>query len=117
MANMTTKAPAAPAVTQPFLADPVVGTVCTVASGLSFILVCMLLPLVGKSGSVTMHARENFLAFLAAVLLSLILAALATYAKIERRKLDGSPRPNFSIVLCILSGLLLLALLTGILRI
>ena len=117
MANMNAKASAAPAVARPFLADPTVGTVCTVASGLSFLLVCMLLPLVGKSGTVTMHARENFQAFLAAVLLSLILAALATFAKMERRKLDGSPKPVFSIVLCALSGFLLLALLAGILRV
>lgn len=117
MSNIKSKAPAEPVAAQPFFANAMVGTVFTIASGLAFLLVCMLLPLVGKSGAVTMHARENLYAFLAAIVSSLVLAALATVSKLERRKVDGSPMPLFSLVLCGLSVLLLLALLAGLLRI
>ena len=96
---------------------PEVGTALTAAAGLSFLFVCMILPLVGKSGSVTVHSRANTLAFLGALLLTAVLAALASLSKLQRRRLDQSPRPYFSLILCSLSVLLLLALAGGLLRI
>ena len=101
----------------PFYTQPVVGSVLTVLSGLSFLFVCMILPLVGKSGSTTVHAGLNTLAFAATLVVTLILAALATWSKLVRRHLDQSPLPYFSIILMGLSILLLLALATGLLRI
>lgn len=96
---------------------PEMGTGLTVASGLSFLFVCMILPIVGKSGAVTVHSRANTLAFLGALLLTLTLAALATFSKLQRRRIDQSPLPYFSLVLCGLSALLLLALALGLLHI
>lgn len=96
---------------------PEVGTALTAASGLSFLFVCMILPLVGKSGSVTVHSRANTLAFLGALLLTVVLAGLASMSKLQRRRVDQSPLPYFSLILCCLSVLLLLALAGGLLRI
>lgn len=100
-----------------FFVEPVVGSVLTVLSGLSFLFVCMILPLVGKAGSATVHAGLNTMAFAASLILTLVMAALATWSKLARRHLDQSPLPYFSIILVALSALLLLALATGLLRI
>jgi uncharacterized membrane protein YiaA len=103
--------------TTPFFARSYVGTTLTTASWLAFLFVCMVLPLVGKAAVVTIHSRQNFLAFLAALLASLAFALLATFSKMERRKIDHSPLPKFSMAMCLLSLLLLVALLMGLLRI
>lgn len=102
---------------EPFFARPEVGSALTVLSGLSFLFVCMILPLVGKAGMMTVHARENYFAFTATLAASLVLAVLATLSKLQRRKIDQSPLPLFSLVLAALTGLLLAALLLGLLRI
>lgn len=109
--------PETAAAPEPFFSRPEVGSALTVLSGLSFLFVCMILPLVGKAGSVTVHARENYVAFAATLAASLVLAVLATLSKLQRRKLDQSPWPVFSVVLTGLTGLLLVALLLGLLRI
>lgn len=118
------RAPVAPPV--PLIARPNVGNLFSIAAGLSFLFLCMILPLVGPaamrgSGSPgagpVPHARANFLAFLGVLLLSLALSGLAVYSKIERRKVDGSPLPFYSIGLCIVLVFLLIALLTGLLEI
>lgn len=101
----------------PLFDRPGVGSLFTILSGLAFLFLCMILPLVGKAGAVTVHARANFVAFLVALLACIALAALATVSKLQRRRIDGSPLPVFSIVLLGLSTLLLLALVTGLLRI
>jgi hypothetical protein len=101
----------------PFFAAPAVGTVFTILSGLSFLFLCMILPLVGRAGVQTVHVRENDMAFLCAVLVSLALSALATVSKLARRKIDGSPRPLYSVVLLALTLLLLVAQCMGLLRI
>ena len=46
------------------LSKPEVGTGLTILSGLFFLFLCMILPLVGKSGVKTEHAGGNFAAFL-----------------------------------------------------
>ncbi len=102
---------------EPFIATPWAGTLFTVLSGLSFLLVCMVLPLVGKAGMQTTYAAQNQRAFLVIVMLSLILAALATYSKLARRKIDGSPLPLFSMILMALCLILLGALSVGLLHI
>lgn len=101
----------------PFFARSYVGSTFTVLSGLSFLFLCMILPIVGKAGYVTMHARQNHIAFAGAVVLALVLAVLATVSKLERRKIDNSPLPLFSTVLAAISGMLLVALLLGVLHI
>lgn len=92
----------------PFLALPLVGNVLTILTGLAFIFVCMVLPLVGPaavhgSGSPgagpAEHLNLNYIAFTAALLVSLVLGLGAIASKIERRKVDGSPLPFYSFAL------------------
>ena len=100
-----------------FFERPAVGTALTILSGLAFLFVCMILPIVAKAAKDTVHLRQNTLAFVSALALCLVLAGLATWSKMKRRAVDQSPLPVFSMVLCTLSLLLLLALSTGLLRI
>ncbi len=108
----------------PFFAKPTVGTVFTVLSGLSFYFLMMVLPLVGPaaahgSGSPGAYRAPqyatNFRAFLALAIVSLALGILAVVSKMERRKIDGSPLPLYSIGLSVACVLLLVALFTGML--
>lgn len=100
-----------------FFARPVVGSTFTILSGLSFLFVAMILPLVGKAGYVVPNADKNYKGFLAALLVSLAMGVLATISKLERRKIDGSPLPMFSLILTVLSVFLLVSLLLGLLKI
>lgn len=79
---------------------PLTGTILALASGLSFFFLCMILPLVGPSGSKAGHAAQNKAAFLGMLLVTLLLAATASYSKIVRRKDDGSSLPHYSLSLC-----------------
>ena len=105
---------------------PVVGNLFSIAAGLSFLVLGMILPLVGPaamrgSGSpgatAVPHARANFLTFLGVLLLSLALSALAIYSKVDRRKADGSPLPLYSLGLFGILLFLLVALFMGLLEI
>lgn len=102
---------------EPFFARPLVGSTFTILSGVSFLFVAMILPLVGKAGTVVPNADKNYKGFLAALLVSLAMGVLATISKLERRKIDASPLPLFSLILTALSVLLLVALLLGLLKI
>ena len=115
-----------PAAQGPLFALPIVGNLLSIASGLSFLVLCMILPLVGPSAmrgsgspgaTAVPHARANFLTFLGVLLLSLALSALAVYSKIDRRKADGSPLPVYSIGLFGILLFLLVALFMGLLEI
>lgn len=101
----------------PFLVRPEVGTALTIASGLSFLLTAMFLPLVGKAGARVYHYPANYTAFLVVLLVTLALSVLAIRSKLQRRKIDASPLPKFSIAIFSVSLLLLLALLSGLLKI
>lgn len=96
-------------------ARPAVGSMLSVLAGLSFLWLCMLLPLVGKAGAVASFTRQNTFVFLGFLLLTLGLCAVAVGSKILRRRRDGSPPPIFSLVLAGLCGLLLIALVSGLL--
>jgi hypothetical protein len=107
-------------------AHPVTGQILTVLSGLSFLFLSMLLPLVGPAaahGSGSPAATRapwywsNFYSFLGVLLISLLLAGAATMSKLERRKMDQSPLPYFSMGIGFLCILLLIALVTGTLAI
>ncbi len=93
------------------------GTGLTIAGGLSFLFLCMILPIVGKAGVQTVHYRQNFWAFLGVLLLSLLLSSGATVAKMMRRHIDRSPLPWMSITLTAMCVLLLVSLLAGLLHI
>jgi hypothetical protein len=90
------------------LAKPLWGNVLAIASGLSFFFLCMILPLVGPAGSKVEHALKNKLAFLAVLLLTFLLAALASYSKLLQRKFEGGSLPLYSLGLCVVCLLTLL---------
>lgn len=90
---------------------PLTGTVLAVASGLSFFFLCMILPLVGPSGSKVEHAAKNKAAFLGVLMATFLLAALAAYSKVIRRKSDGGSLPLYSLGLCAICFLTLIILL------
>lgn len=98
-------------------ARPGLGSFLSVASGLWFLALCMLLPLVGKAGVETPFARQNYFVFLGFLLLNLVLCGLAVGSKMTRRSRDGSPPPRYTIGLAGICGLLLLALLTNLLAV
>ena len=99
------------------LTIPWVGSLFTVLSGLTFLLTCMFLPLVGKAAQKVVHANENYRTFLGVLLLSMACSGVATLSKLSRRRIDNSPLPLFSLVLLACCALLLIALLTGLLAI
>ena len=99
------------------LQNPLTGNVLTVMSGLSFFFTCMLLPLVGPAGSRAPDAGKNQVAFLGVVGLTFLLASLATWLKMARRKEDQSPLPVWSLGLCAVCVLLFNLQLTGLLAI
>jgi len=100
-----------------FFTRPWVGTVFTVLSALSFLFLGMILPLVGRAGANRPYSHENFMAFLGVLLVSLLLALLAVFSKMQRRKVDKSPLPYGSFGLVAVCLFLLLALFTGLLRV
>ena len=95
------------------LFKPLTGMVLAVGSGLSFFFLCMILPLVGPAGSKIEHASKNKEAFLGVLLVTFLLAALAAYSKIGRRKTDGGPLPFWSMGLCLVCIFSLFVLLSG----
>jgi hypothetical protein len=94
---------------------PAVGSFLSVLAGLSFLWLCMLLPLVGKAGAVTPFARHNYFVFLGFLLLTLALSGMAIGSKMTRRRRDGSPPPLFTLGLAGISVLLLIAQLANVL--
>lgn len=99
------------------LQQPATGSVLTVAAGISFFFNCMLLPLVGRAGSNAPHADTNRLAFLLALGITFLLAALATWSKLVRRADDQSPFPYWSLGLCAVCAALFVLLMTGLLAV
>lgn len=117
-------------------ASPVVGTVLTVASALSFQFLCMVLPVVGKAGMLPereyavrglthlpgphgfdSYVTQNKIAFLVVLFITLGLAGAATLSKVQRRKRDGSPFPKLSPLIAVLCVGLLVLHVTGLLHI
>lgn len=89
------------------------GDLAALLAGLSFLFLCMILPLVGKAGARTEWAAKNHAAFAAVLLLTLGLAALASLSKIEQRRRTGCPKPVASLSLTGICLLILLALAGG----
>ena len=100
--------------TQPIsFTTPLVGTVLTVLSGLSFLLLMMCLPLVGPAGTVVAYSRANFYTFLGVLLLAFACSVLALVSKWMRRKLDGSPMPVVSIGMTVICAIMFVVLFAG----
>ena len=106
---------------------PEVGTAFTMAAWIAFLAVCMMLPMVGQAGvqvkyqasvgSELSQAMANQIAFGAVAVISLLLSIAAIFSKLERRKLDNSPLPKLSIILCGTCVVVLLSFFTGLLGI
>jgi len=101
----------------PWLSRPEVGSGLSIVSGLAFLFLCMLLPLVGKAGAQTDHYTQNFIAFLLVLLITLGLSGAAVKSKLDRRARDGSPLPKFSLMILGFSVLFFFALISGLLKI
>jgi uncharacterized membrane protein YidH (DUF202 family) len=84
---------------------PSLGSALAIAAGFSFYILCMILPLVGPTGSRVPHAAKNKATFLTVLMVTLILAGASAYVAIKRRGESGGRLPYFSIgigVACIL---------------
>ena len=95
----------------PILFRPATGSVLAFSAGLSFYLLCMIMPLVGPSGSRVEHHVKNLSAFLFVLFLTFALSAAASWSKLQYRKVHGGTFPWFSLGLCALCLLTLIILL------
>lgn len=95
----------------PILLRPASGSALAFSAGLSFYLLCMVMPLVGPAGSRVEHHGRNLSAFLFVLFLTFTLSAAASWSKLECRKIHGGALPWFSLGLCALCLLTLAILL------
>ncbi len=77
------------------------GTALAIAAGFSFYILCMILPMVGPTGSRVAHAAQNKATFLSVLVLTLALAGASAYVSLQRRKTEGGSLPFFPLGLCI----------------
>ena len=80
----------------PLWAASWVGTTLTVVSALSFLVVCMLLPLVGQAGVKTEFSAQNRVSFVAFCIFSLVLSLLAIGSKLAST--NGSLAIHYHVV-------------------
>ncbi len=90
---------------------PATGSALAFSAGISFYLLCMVMPLVGPAGSRVEHHDRNLAAFLFVLFLTLALAGVASWSKLVCRKERGGPLPWVSLGLCALCLLTLIILL------
>ena len=95
----------------PILLRPATGSALAFSAGLTFYLLCMIMPLVGPRGSRVEHHGRNLTTFLFVLFLTLALAGAAAWSKLECRKIHGGARPWFSLGLCAICLLTLLIVL------
>jgi hypothetical protein len=95
----------------PILFRPATGSVLAFSAGLSFYLLCMIMPLVGPSGSRVEHHGRNLAAFLFVLFLTLGLSGAASWSKLQCRKVQGGAFPWFSLGLCALCLVTLIVVL------
>lgn len=110
---------------QQFLAASSTGQWLSIVFGLLFLFQCMILPLVGKAamgGSGSPGAGpadtvdQNQLFFVIMLLVTLAVGSAAFYSKWLRRKADGSPYPKATAGLLGIVIVMLLALVSGLLK-
>ena len=84
--------------------------ILAIASGFSFYILCMILPLVGPSGSRVPYAARNRATFLSVLMVTLVLSGAAVFVAFQRRKAEGGPYPRFSLGLSALCVIVLVIL-------
>ena len=89
------------------------GTAFSILAGLAFFLLCMLLPLVGPAGSQVEHASKNETIFLSWLSVTLGLSIASVLSKWERVRQENTPRPMYSLLLCITCIITLIIQLVG----
>lgn len=106
--------------------DPRVGNSLLIGAGLSFMLVCMLLPLVGPAaahgsgspGATTApYYAKNFATFLTVALMTLGLSTAAVVSKLATRRETGGRLPFVSLALTGACVLILVCLFAGLFKI
>ncbi|MFC1467576.1 hypothetical protein ACFLQY_02640 [Verrucomicrobiota bacterium] len=94
------------------------GTIFSVASGLGFFTVIMLLPLVGAAGSKVEYATLNLIVFMLVLLLTILFSAGSIRVTMRARKEGEQMKTPWLIGLVgVICTLLLLAKLAGLLKI
>ena len=94
-------------------AKNVLGDTLLVFGALSFIFLCMILPLVGQAGVATAYAGKSSVAFIAMCLLCLVFLGGASVSKIRFSRRTSAPRPSWSLGLFGVCLCLLLLHLSG----
>lgn len=106
--------------------DRGVGDVLTVAAGVLFLVLCMMLPMVGPAaahgsgspGATTAeHFASNRTAFLAMLILTLIVAGVATLSKLTARRVAGGRLPYIALGIDAACLALLVVYFAGLLQI
>lgn len=92
---------------------PSVSIFLTILAGLSFFLLCMMLPLVGPAGSLVEHAELNKVIFTRWISITLFLSVLAFSSKFSIYKINGGPLPVVSSILILVSILIFIIFLFG----
>jgi len=95
-----------------WLKNPQFANALAIAAWIFFYFLCMLLPLVGPAGSRVEYASKNRLAFLTVLLLTMALAASASFLKMKRRPKDGA-LPYWSLGLCGICVMVFIILISG----
>lgn len=93
----------------------VMGNALAMGGGVSFLFLCMILPLVGPSGVATAHAEKNALAFGGVLAAATVLSALALGVKLRERRSAGGRFPWYSGGMVVFAALTWLAFLAGLL--
>ena len=84
---------------------PIILNFITVLAGLSFFLLCMILPLVGPAGSKVEHADYNKTIFLSWLIFTLVFSLTSFCLRLRKYKIEKNIFPIYSLILlavCIL---------------
>lgn len=90
-----------------------VGNALTALGGLFFFFLCMLFPLVGRSGVDAPHASKNFSTFLSVLLVALGIAGFALYVKQNESRAQNKPYPYVTATMTGVYVVMLMCLLLG----
>lgn len=94
-----------------WICKPSISLLLNILSGLSFFILCLLLPLVGPAGSRVEHSIENKFIFLNWLLITFSLSILSFISKKIQSKDMNYPTPYYSYSLLITVSLFLIVFL------